>query len=218
MRRFLRDHGLTLTLLGLFVLSLLGQAGAGYALHAREQLENGETAPVFSEYLRTGHFLEAVAENWESEFLQMGVLVLLTCCLFQKGSPESNDPDQEQAKSEAAHRRNARAPWPVRRGGLVAKVYGHSLGIAFMLMFVGSFAFHVAAGQADYNAERKKGGEHPVTRAEYLTSSKFWYQSFQNWQSEFLSIACMVYLSVYLRQDGSAQSKPVWMPHSEQEA
>jgi hypothetical protein len=215
-RAFLRRHGLTLTLLVLFVGSAIGQALTGWIDDAKTTLAEGEDARTLASYLRSGHFLEALAENWESEFLQMALFVILTALLYEKGSPESNDPDDPPPKEDFARARSdPRAPWPVRRGGVALTLYRNSLGLTLLLLFAVAFVLHVRFGMAAWNDERVAQHQQPVGAVAYLHSSRFWFESFQNWQSEFLSVAAMVWLAVYLRQDGSAQSKPVAAPHDE---
>src|SRR3954451_20825535 len=124
----LRDHGLTLTMFGLFVVFLLGQVGTGYRTYNADQKEHGESTIDLGAYLKTGHFVEATFENWESEFLQMGSYVLFTVFLFQRGSSESKDPDEQQPQDEdPRENQSADAPWPVRRGGVALRLYEHSL-------------------------------------------------------------------------------------------
>jgi hypothetical protein len=210
-RHPLRDNGLSLALLGLFLLSWIGQWLTGWHVCNEERRQHGQPALEALAYLGSGHFLEATGENWESEFLQMGVFVLLTAFLFQKGSPESNDPDHpEPERAVGPH-----SPWPLRRGGWWASVYRHSLSLAFLLLFLLSFAMHVAGGFIEYADDRREHGQPPSSCSAYLASSRFWFESLQNWQSEFLSLVTMVYLSVYLRQAGSAESKPVAAAHDE---
>jgi len=211
LRRVIVENGLSLTLGALFVIALVGQAWAGYHVYNEEQLEHGAETVSFAGYLGTGHFLEATAENWESEFLQMGAFVWLTSFLFQKGSPESKDPYDP---SEDRRPVTARSPWPARRGGAWRKLYEYSLSIVFLLLFLGSFALHVAAGAVEHSAEQLQHGEPAVAWWQYLRTSQLWFESFQNWQSEFLAIAAMVLLSIFLRQQGSPESKPVQTPHA----
>ena len=212
-----RDRALTLVLMALFVTFLAGQFVTGFAEYNAEQREHGQPAIALSAYAGTGHWWEAVFENWESEFLQMAVFVLLTTGLVQKGSPESRRPGVTEAvdvdpRDFAGH---ADAPWPVRRGGWLLRVYEHSLGLAFILLFLASWTGHALGGFREYTAEQLAHHQAPPALADYLTSSRFWFESFQNWQSEFLAIASMVWLAVYLRQRGSPESKPVHAPHSE---
>lgn len=216
MQRILRENGLTLVLFGLFFFSLLGQAVAGQQEYNDNQRQHGQPASGFGEYLRTGHFIEAVFENWESEFLQMGAYVLLTVFLRQKGSSESKDPDREEAvdADPARSRDDPNAPWPVRRGGWALKLYENSLALALFLLFLLSFSLHAIGGARDYSQEQVEHGARPVSAIEYVGTARFWFESFQNWQSEFLSIGVLVILSVILRQRGSPESKPVARPHS----
>jgi hypothetical protein len=215
-RRFLRRNSLGLVLFGLFLLIIAGQAVAGFAAHNEDLRAHGEATIGFARYLATGHFIEAVFENWESEFLQMGALVVLTVFLRQAGSPESKKLSGRapEDKDPRVQRRRSDAPWPVRRGGLVLAVYQHSLSIALFGLFAISFVFHAVGGAAEYNAEAREHGESPVSVVEFVGSSEFWFQSFQNWQSEFLAAGSLVVLAIYLRQRGSPESKPVDEPHT----
>lgn len=216
MREFLKNNGLSLVLLGLFSLSIIGQSLAGWSAYNEQQRTHHEREIDYSAYLQSAHFLEAIFENWESEFLQMGAFVSLTVFLRQKGSPESK-PVNAQAdvdKIEPA----ANSPWPVKRGGWVLAIYQNSLSIALFVLFFISFALHAITGASKYNAEQiEHGGDQLVTVLQYIGNMQFWYESFQNWQSEFLSIAVLAVLAVYLRQKGSPESKPVATPHSENE-
>ncbi|MEO6246827.1 MAG: DUF6766 family protein, partial [Opitutaceae bacterium] len=217
MRRFFRNHGLSLVMLGLFfVVCFAGQIATGRAEHNDERRRQGQAPLGYSDYLRSAHFGEATAENWESEFLQMCVYVLATAVLYQKGSAESNDPRKKHSHHA---RRNVRpdSPWPVRRGGWVLRIYEHSLSGALFLLFLLAFVWHARAGHRLFNETRLQDGEPGVTFGAFLTSSRFWFQSFQNWQSEFLSIGLMVILSIWLREVNSPESKKVETPHAENE-
>jgi hypothetical protein len=215
--RGFRDRGLTIVTLALFLLFLAGQTVAGFYQYNEEQRQHGEPTVGLGEYLGTGHFGEATFENWESEFFQMGAYVFLTIFLFQRGSAESKDPDEEEDSDAelARHRGDPGAPGPVRRGGLALKLYKYSLPLAFLALFLLSFAGHALAGLAEYNAEQTAHGEPATTLGGYLASSRFWFESFQNWQSEFLAVAAIVVLTIWLRADSSPESKPTWKPHHE---
>ena len=217
MRRIFRENGLSIVLFGLFFFSLLGQSITGLHEYNEDQAEHRQPTISYTQYLATGHFVEAVFENWESEFLQMGAYVLLTVFLFQKGSSESKDPDKLERVDvvPSEKRKDKDAPWPVRRGGWVLKLYEYSLTIAFFLLFIGSFALHAAGGAREYNQGQAEHGGEMVSFFGYMGTSRFWFESFQNWQSEFLSIALMVVLSIWLRQKGSPESKPVDNSYSE---
>jgi hypothetical protein len=155
-------------------------------------------------------------ENWESEFLQMFAYVLLTAFLFQKGSAESKNPDQPEAvdRDPRQSREKKDAPWPVRRGGIVLKFYENSLALALFLLFLISFMLHAIGGASEYSDQQIAHGAQAVTVFQYMGTAQFWFESLQNWQSEFFSIAILVVLSIFLRQKGSPESKPVDSPHS----
>ena len=210
-RRFAFENGLALAATALFIVSFVGQVLTGRAVYNENQREHGGAPVGVVEYLGTGAFLEATMENWESEFLQMGVFVVLTVFLYQRGSSESKpieEPDPVDQRPEEA-RGDPEAPWPVRRGGVALALYKHSLSIALLLLFAVSFALHAVGGAAEYSEEQRQHGGAPVSPLGYLATSRFWFESFQNWQSEFLSVAVLVVLSIWLREQGSAQSKPV---------
>lgn len=168
-----------------------------------------------SEYLSSGHFLQATFENWESEFLQMALFVILTIFLFQKGSSESKDPESDEPVDREPNRRKKDAPWPVKQGGLLLSVYKHSLSLVLFILFVVSFVVHWYGSLKDHNEEALLKGEETENAMQYLSNSRFWFESFQNWQSEFLSVFAIVVLSIFLRQQGSPQSKPVDEANSE---
>ncbi|WP_364746864.1 DUF6766 family protein [Arthrobacter sp. LAR12-1-1.1] len=217
MGRWVKEHGLLLANIGLFAIFFGGMVLSGASTYSDEQMAHGEPAVTVLRYLGTGAFLEATFENWESEFLQMGMYVVLTVFLFQKGSSESKpmgrtapqDEDPRQAKVKAS------TPWPVRRGGWVLTLYEHSLSIMFLLLFLASFMLHAVGGTDEYNSDQEAHGQPTVTVLGYLATSRFWFESFQNWQSEFLAVAVLVGASVYLREKGSPESKPVAEPHYE---
>jgi hypothetical protein len=214
---FLRSNGLSLAMFGLFVLSAAGQITAGFRVRNEELAELGARALSLGEYLRSGAFAEAVFENWESEFLQMAVFVLLTKGLRQRGSSESkqltgaDDVDQDPRVA----RKKPDVPWPVKRGGWILKLYERSLSLALIALFVACFVAHAVGGAHAYSEEQRLHGHPGVDVIGYLGTSRFWFESFQNWQSEFLSIGVLIYLSIYLRERGSSQSKPVAAPHAQ---
>lgn len=214
---FVRDNGLTITLALAVTASIALMLLAGWRAFNEDQALHGEPAIGLVAYAGSGDFLSALFENWESEFLQMGAYVVLTIFLFQKGSSESK-PLGEAAPSDEDPRRHARdpkAPWPVRHGGFVLVLYENSLLLLFAILFAASFVLHLFGGAAAYSEEQLRHGGVPVTPGEYLGSSQFWFESLQNWQSEFLVVAVLVGASVFLRQRGSGESKPVAAPHAE---
>jgi hypothetical protein len=216
MRRLIYENGLAIAMLLFFTFALAGQIGTGWVEANDDRSEHGEPAIALSAYLSSGHFVEALFENWESEFLQMGALVVLTIRLRQRGSPESKPLDGDQPVDREPDPDRPRAPWPVRRGGLVLKVYDKSLSLALFALFAFSFAMHAIGGAAVYNEERAAhGSSDRVTPVSYLATTRMWFESFQNWQSEFMSVGALIVLGIVLRQKGSPESKPVDHPHDE---
>lgn len=217
----LRENSLSLVAGLLFVLAFAGQAITGHAVYNDDQKDHRQAEIGFAEYLTTGAFYEATFENWESEFLQMAAFVFLTALLVQKGSAESRKPDGtfrgdggESDDDPRVHRDDPGVPWPVRRGGWVLKLYENSLSLVLFVIFLFCFVGHAAGGAAEYSQDQLEHGGHPVTLLGYLATPRFWFESFQNWQSEFLSVLAIVLLSIVLRQSGSPESKPVHAPHS----
>jgi hypothetical protein len=214
MRRILRDQGLTLVMLGLFLIFLGAQSVTGFRVYNDERVQMGKSEISYGRYLRSGHFVEATFENWESEFLQMGAYVLLTAFLIQRGSAESRDPDKDKDSDQEDEPVTADSPWLVRHGGLSLKVYENSLPIVLLTIFLICFILHAWGGAKVYSEEQLAEGGHAYTTWNFMHTSQFWFQSFQNWQSEFLAVGALVVLSIFLRQRGSPESKPVAAPHS----
>ena len=213
-----KNNNLSIVIFALFLLCLAGHSVSGWNVHNDEERQHGRPEVAFTEFLTTSEFGETVFENWESEFLQMGFYVILTVFLFQKGSAESKDPDgaEEVDEDPEAHRDDKDAPSPVRKGGWVLSLYKSSLSLAFLLLFLISFVGHAATGARKYNEEQlEHGSAEQVGTIGYMGTSQFWYESFQNWQSEFLAVLAIVVLSIWLRQWGSPESKPVHAPHSD---
>jgi len=201
---------------GMFLVFLVAQSFAGFRSNNNDNQEHGQPRESYTEYLASGAFVEATFENWESEFLQMGVYVLFTAWLIQKGSPESKNPEGEESDADPrAERDNPDAPGPVRRGGLALTLYEHSLSIALLALFLLSFVLHALGGHAEYNQQQLEHGQAAVSLWGFVTSSEFWFQSMQNWQSEFLAVGALAVLGIFLRQRGSPESKPVAAPHAQ---
>jgi len=217
MGRIWKNNSLSIVLFALFFLCLSGQYLAGWYSHNEGQREHHRPETSFSGYVIEAHFLEALFENWESEFLQIGAFVILTAFLFQKGSAESKPLDKkervDEIKSDSVY--DPKMPWPVRQRGLALTLYSYSSSIAVLLLFVLSFVLHGLSGARHYNQDQFEHGQPAVSTVEYMSTSTFWFESFQNWQSEFLSIAVMVVFTIFLRQIGSPESKPVDTPHGE---
>ncbi|HEX8369310.1 MAG TPA: DUF6766 family protein [Pyrinomonadaceae bacterium] len=219
MKRILRENGLSIVWLGLFFVALIaGQTVSGYLQYNEEQRDHRQAEVSYFEYLTTPHFVEATMENWESEFLQMFLFITLTSFLYQKGSAESKKLDEEEAVDREPRQSKDKkdAPFPVRKGGVILKLYEYSLSLAFLILFIICFFLHAAGGAREYNQEQlEHGSAGLVSTLQYLAGSRFWFESFQNWQSEFLAVGLMVVLSIWLRQKGSPESKPVDAPHSQ---
>jgi hypothetical protein len=217
MKAIFHKHGLSIVLFGLFMLFQLGLSIVGQRQYNQEQMNHGQPMVDYFGYVLSDAFLETTMENWESEFLQMFAYVVLTACLYQQGSAESKKPGKTEAvdRDPRVKKPKADAPWPVRKGGLILKLYEHSLSLALLLLFVISFALHALGGAREHSRQELAHGGQAVTVLQYVGTAQFWYESLQNWQSEFFSIGVMVVLSIFLRQRGSPESKPVDSPHHE---
>jgi hypothetical protein len=197
MRKFFHYNGLSVVLALLFFIFWGCQAGTGWIVYNDERELDGHSELAFGPYLRSGHFWQATGENWESEFLQMGFYVVLTIFFYQKGSAESKDPDHTR-KEEMEKVRDS-----------VSWLYRNSLSLTLLALFALSFAIHAFGGLIEENDERMRNGQQQVTLGGFLSGARFWFQSFQNWQSEFLSVLSIVMLTIFLRQRGSPESKAV---------
>lgn len=215
MRSFFKNNGLTVALLAMFAGSVIGHFLTGHAVNNQELATHGRAGISLSAYISDDHFLSTLFENWESEFLQMGTYVVLTAYLFQRGSSESSDPDAPPRDEQMSGKHvTAKSPWPVRVGGSARWIYSHSLGLALFAMFVASFVGHWQFSARQAASEALLHGEPPSSTMAYLADPQLWFESFQNWQSEFLSTAVLVVLSIFLREKRSPESKPVGAPHS----
>jgi len=208
---FYRRNGLTLFFLIIFIITLVAQALTGWKENNHEVVEKGGQAIPFIEYLSSGHFISATFENFQSEFLQMALYVLVTVGLRQQGSAESKSFEEEEVDREP--KASPDAPWPVRKGGWILKLYSSSLTICFFLLFIISWGLHLYGSLMEHNEQQLLKHQPTDSLLSYLGQPAFWFQSFQNWQSEFISIVSIVFLTIYLRQKGSPESKPVDAPH-----
>lgn len=215
MPRRLRDNSLTIALAMLFLFSVVGQALTGWKAENAERAMHHLGGLGLSAYLASGAFLSALFENWESEFLQMWAYVMLTAYLFQRGSPESKDPDKAapQDRDPKLDEKKRTAPAAVRAGGLVRVIYSHSLGLTLLALFLASFLLHWINSARMAADEALVHGEVPTALVGRLWDPEFWFESFQNWQSEFLSTAVLIVLAIFLRERGSPESKAVGDPH-----
>jgi len=216
MTAFFKNNGLTIVLMLLFLGSLIGQWITGWSFHNEELSRHGEPTLSLGQFATDPLFISTVFENWESEFLQMSAYVLLTCWFFQKGSAESSDPDDPPRDANlAAQAEKPGAPHILRAGPLARWLYANSLGMALLILFLASFVAHWFASAREAASEALSHGEAPLTTAQYLWDAQLWFESFQNWQSEFLSTAVLVVLTIFLRQRESPESKAVAAPHGQ---
>ncbi len=217
MKRLLRDNGLSLFFAAIFLLALFGQAVSGLARYNQDQLGSGADPVSFWAYVTSSSFAVDVAENWQSEYLQFFLMIVATVWLVQRGSTESKKLDETGTESDEQQKigRHARPDSPTwaRLGGWRTAVYSRSLAAVMGLFFLGSLLAQSIAGRAAYNAEQLGQFADPVSWVGYATSADFWNRTLQNWQSEFLAVCSAVLFSIYLRQRGSPESKPVGAPH-----
>jgi hypothetical protein len=216
--RYLFHNGLSLGFGLLLLLALAGQALAGHADFNDRVVSAGGTPISLIDYLTSADFAVDVAENWQSEYLQFFLYILLTAWLIQLGSPESKEPgevglESDQKQLLGRHLRPDSPAW-ARAGGWRTTVFSWSLGLTMATLFVLSWLAQSIAGHSAYNSEQLGQLQDPVSYGGYITSADFWNRTLQNWQSEFLAIGSMAVLSVYLRQRGSPESKPVGAPHT----
>lgn len=215
MRGSIKDNGLTIALMLLFLFSIIGHFLAGWKFENEELARHGEASLTLAAYATDPQFLSTIFENWESEFLQMAAYVVLTAMLVQRGSSESRDPDAPPRDDDLELQAQKQgAPALLRAGALARWLYAHSLGLAMFLLFILSFLLHWKFSADQAASEALSHGAKALAMGEYLCDAQLWFESFQNWQSEFLSTAVLVVLSIYLRQKNSPESKPVAAPHS----
>jgi len=213
-----RDNGLSLFFGAIFILALVGQSFAGWAQYNQQQLADSMATVGYGQYLTSSDFAVDVAENWQSEYLQFLLYILATVWLVQRGSPESKEPSEAGTESDEDQQVGSAAgpdsPRSARTGGFRTTVFSSSLGIVMGLLFLGSWLAQSVAGTSSYNQQQLAQREDAVSWLSYLATSDFWNRTLQNWQSEFLAVGSMAVLSVYLRQRGSPESKPVGAAHA----
>ncbi|MFF0308959.1 DUF6766 family protein [Streptosporangium sp. NPDC004379] len=216
-KKFVKNNALSLFFLVAFLLSLVGQSFAGNAAANQERLAEGGAPLSWMAYVTSSDFTTDVAENWQSEYLQFLLFILATVWLVQRGSTESKKPGEEGGESDAEQKTGRYAepgsPAWAAAAGWRRSLYGNSLGLVMGAVFLLSWLAQSVSGQASYNARQLAQLEDPVGWGGYVVSADFWNRTLQNWQSEFLAVLSMVVLSVYLRQRGSTQSKPVGAAH-----
>ena len=222
--RFVRSAGLSLFFLAIFAVSVIFQAITGHRLYNEDQITHAELldeAPdtvSFCDYVFSSHFGQSLMENWQSEYLQFFLFVLVTVWLLQRGSTESKELDKAGTETEeeqmlGEHARQNSPKW-AKVGGARQWIYSNSLLLVMGFIFICSWFAQSVTGWTDHNAEQVEHSDVSITWLEYVGSSSFWFDTLQNWQSEFLAVGSMAVLSIYLRQRGSPESKPVGAPHT----
>jgi len=217
MRRFLWENSLSLVMGALFALALVGQAFSGWSEYNDDQLASGLATVSLGHYVTSASFAADVAENWQSEYLQFLLYIVLTVWLVQRGSPESKEleaagTETDEQQKIGRHADDESPRW-ARLGGWRTLLYSRSLGVTMGAIFALSWLAQSVAGWAAYNEQRLTQLQDPIPWLGYLLSADFWSRSLQNWQSEFLAVGSMAVLSIYLRQRGSPESKPTGAPH-----
>ena len=219
MRRFLRQNSLSLFFGAIFLAALVGQSFAGWAAFNDTQVSEGLATIGYGEYVTSSSFAADVAENWQSEYLQFLLYIWATVWFVQRGSPESKEADQtgleSDADQEVGPHAGPRSPRWAAVGGLRRAVFSHSLLLVMGGVFVASWAAQSAAGVVAHDEQQLLDLEAPVTWVQYVGSADFWNRTLQNWQSEFLAVGSMAVLSVFLRERGSPESKPVGAAHDD---
>ena len=217
MPRFIRDHSLSLFFLAIFLASLVGLAIAGYALHNDDAIAHHGETMSFWRYIRSSDFGNAVMENWQSEYLQFMLFMLATVWLVQRGSPESKAVDEAGRGSDHKQKvgRHARPDSPewAKAGGIKTAIYSNSLLIVMSIIFFGSWFAQSVTGWTQFNAQQVEHHQQAVSWLGYVGSADFWEATLENWQSEFLAVGSFAAITVFLRQRGSPESKPVGAPH-----
>jgi hypothetical protein len=217
MKRFWTNNSLSIVLFSIFAITLIGMSIAGWKAENNELEDRNQPTQSYSEYIVSGTFIEGVFENWESEFLQMFALVVLTVFLRQKGADDSK-PIRGKMEQDTTSRYSIikSKEWSKKVRAAGHHLYAHSLSLALLLIFFISFALHAIGGVEKYNEDARYYGSEEVSALQYIGTSQFWYESFQNWQSEFLAVGSLLLLSIYLRERGSPESKPVGKSHNNQ--
>jgi hypothetical protein len=210
LRRFWSNNSLSIVIFSIFAVTIVAMSIVGHRAENNEREDHKQSRQSYGEYITSGTFVEGVFENWESEFLQMWALVVLTIYLKQKGSADSKPLRGKEPVDTSSRYSIIRARSFMQGAKAMGhRMYSHSLSLALVLFFVLSFVFHAVGGAGNYNQQATEHGGETLTPLQYIGTSQFWYESFQNWQSEFLAVGVLLVLSIHLRERGSPESKPV---------
>jgi hypothetical protein len=219
MRNFVRENSLSLFFATIFLTTLVGQSFAGQHAYSAEQVEQGGSAVSWLTYVTSAHYWGAVMENWQSEFLQFSLFIGATIWLVQKGSNESKPLGDKGLESDERQRVGSHAgpesPLWARGGGLRTRLYENSLLLTMGVIFLATWLAQSLNNWRTFNQEQRERSEAQLSWVRYLIDPDFWEKTLQNWQSEFLAVGSMAVLTIYLRQRGSPESKPVGAPHDE---
>jgi hypothetical protein len=217
--RFLRENSLSLFFLLIFLATLVGQALVGHADFNHQQLAHEGDPISLVRYVTSASFGVDVMENWQSEYLQFTLYILATVWFVQRGSPESKKVGEAGLESDSDQKVGAhadeRSPRWARVGGVRTALFSYSLVIVMTGIWLLSWLAQSITGRIDYNAEQFDHHLAAVSWTRYILTPDFWDRTLQNWQSEFLAVGSMAVLSIYLRQRGSPESKPVGAAHED---
>jgi hypothetical protein len=219
MRTFVRENGLSLFFAATFLATLIAQSFAGQHSFNAEQLEHGASSISWWDYVTSVTFWGAVMENWQSEFLQFTFFIGATIWLVQKGSNESKrledaGPETDERQRVGRHA-DERSPRWAKTAGWRRHLYENSLLVTMTAIFFATWFAQSLNYWRVFNDEQREHSEATVSWGRYLLDPDFWETTLQNWQSEFLAVGVMVVFTIYLRQRGSPESKPVGAPHDE---
>jgi hypothetical protein len=218
-RRSLRDNSLSLFFLALFLAALAGQSVAGWLEFNADARTHGSETYAYGRYVLSSEFGRAMLENWQSEYLQFVLFILATVWFVQRGSNESKPPrnaglESDEKQLVGPHAQHSSPLW-ARAGGWRTTIYSNSLLIVMATLFFGSWLGQSLTGWREYSHEQEEHGQAATSWAGYLTRADFWEATLENWQSEFLAVGSMAAFTIYLRQRGSPESKPVGAPHDQ---
>ena len=215
--RWVKDNSLSLGFGVLFVVTLVGQAFSGAAAFNADRISEGLEQISLLRYVTSSSFAVDMMENWQSEYLQFFLYVFATVWLIQRGSAESKEPEKTGIETDREQKVGTYAgedsPPSVRADDWRTTLFSRSLGLLMGALFLLTWAASSVAGWAAFNNEQLGSYSDPVSWVAYLGQADFWNRSFQNWQSEMLAVGSMAIFTVYLRQRGSPESKPVGAPH-----
>jgi hypothetical protein len=217
-RAWVKDNSLTLFFLTLFLASLIGQAFVGHAdFNHHQAAHQAETVSLWR-FVTSSAFWVDVMENWQSEYLQFALFILAAVWFVQRGSTESKPPGKEGGESDedqkvGEHAQRNSPKW-AKFGDWRTTIYSNSLLLLMAAIWLASWFASAVTGRIEYNADQLDHQTAPLSLLQYAGSSDFWNRTLQNWQSEFLAIASIAVFSIWLRQRGSPQSKPVGEPHA----